>query len=81
LLARPGSLVLAGLAFALAGVAARLSVEGLGGAMLGFARGAPASLLLGPQLMLGALAAFAAAALDVWWLATVASFACGGGSD
>jgi hypothetical protein len=81
LLARPGSLVLGGLAFALAGVAARLSVEAMGGAMLGFASGAPPSLLFGPQLMLGALAAFAAAALDVWWLATVASFACGGGRD
>lgn len=81
LLARPGSLVLAGIAFALAGVAARLSVEGLGGAMLGFASDAPPSLLFGPELMLGALAAFVAAALDVWWLATVAAFACGGSGD
>jgi hypothetical protein len=81
LLVRPGSLVLAGIAFALVGIAARLSVEGLGGAMLGFAVGAPAALLLGPELMLGALTAFVASALDVWWLATVASFACGGSPD
>jgi hypothetical protein len=81
LLARPGSLVLAALVFAAAGVVAGLSVEGVGGAILGFARGVSPSLLVGPNLMLRALAALVAAALDVWWLATVASLVCGGNAD
>jgi hypothetical protein len=78
LLARPGSIVLAALAFGLAAALAPLSVEGLGNAILGFARGAPAAVLVGPNAVVGALAAGAAAAVDVWWLATIAALSCGG---
>ncbi|HET7826055.1 MAG TPA: hypothetical protein VFK90_12020 [Anaeromyxobacter sp.] len=78
LLARPASLVLAALAFGLAGVLAPLSVEGVGGVVLGFAQGVPRAVLVGPNLMVGGLAALAAAAVDVWWLATIAALACGG---
>jgi hypothetical protein len=78
LLARPASLALAVLAFAAAGALAPLSVQSLGGAVLGFARGAPGAVLLGPNLMIGAVAALVAAAVDVWWLATIGALACGG---
>jgi hypothetical protein len=78
LLARPASLVVAALVFALAAALAPLSVQGLGGAVLGFARGVPSVVLIGPNLMIGALAAGVAAAVDVWWLATIAALACGG---
>jgi hypothetical protein len=81
LVARPGSFVLAALGFTVAAFVAPLSLEGVGSAVLGFAGDAPAALLAGPHLMLRALAALVAAALDVWWLATVAALACGGDGD
>jgi hypothetical protein len=81
LLARPGAFLLAAGGFAAAGLVAPLSVEGLGGVAMGFAQGVSPSLLAGPNLMLGALALAVSAALDVWWLATVASLACARGAD
>jgi hypothetical protein len=72
---RPATFAFGGLVVLAAGAIAPLSIQGLGSVMLGFARGVPPSLLAGPNLMLAALAVGVAAAVDVWWLATVASLA------
>ena len=80
-LARPGAFLLSAGVFAAAGALGPLSIEGLGGAVLGFARGVGPLLLFGPDLMVGALALGVAAAVDLWWLGAVASLACGGGGS
>lgn len=76
ILARPGSFMLGALAFGLLGALAPVSVETLGSAVTGFAAGAPAWVMLGPTLLLTALAGVAATALDLAWLGTVSVLAC-----
>lgn len=75
-LARPGTFVLGALVFGLLGALAPVSVEVLGSAVTGFAAGAPAAVMLGPTLLLSALAVVAATALDLAWLGTVSVLAC-----
>ncbi len=76
--ARPGSFVLAALAFAAAAVVVPLAVEGFGGVATGFARDAGLLVLLGPHLMIAAAALLLGAAVDLWRLGTFAALACGG---
>lgn len=76
-LARPGSFALGALGFGLLGALAPVSVQTLGNAVTGFAAGAPAAVMLGPALLLSALAMVAATALDLAWLGTVSVLACG----
>jgi hypothetical protein len=78
LLARPGTFVLAALAFGIAAALGPASVEGFAGAATGFARGADPIVLLGPHLVVAVLALLVAAALDLWRLGTFAALACGG---
>jgi hypothetical protein len=79
LLARPGTFVLAAFGFALAASIAPASVEALAGAATGFARGADPVVLLGPHLVVAAVALLVAAALDLLRLGTFAALACGDG--
>ena len=51
-------------------------VEAFGGVATGFARGAPALVLVGPNLMLAAAGAAVAAAVDLAWLGTLSALAC-----
>lgn len=74
-LRRPAVFLLGALLFAGAGLAAALALSSLGGVTTGFAPGAAQGLLLGPQLMLAALAATLGAALELWWLASLAALA------
>jgi hypothetical protein len=75
--ARPGSFLLGAMVFGFVGLAVQLSVETFGGLSMGFAIGAPALLRLGPDLMIGVLAAFLAGVLDLVWLGTVAVLSSG----
>ena len=75
---RPGTFLLAALAFGGAAMLGPASVEAAGALALGFARGAGPALLLGPNLVVSAAALLLAAAIDLWWLGTVAALACGG---
>jgi hypothetical protein len=75
-LSRPGTFVLGALTFGLLGALAPLSVQTLGSAVTGFAAGAPAAVMLGPTLLLSALALVAATALDLAWLGTISVLAC-----
>lgn len=77
-LSRPGTFVLAGLAFGLAGVIVPTAVQSFGGLATGFTRGVSPLVMLGPDLMLGLLAVGLTAAFDLWWLGTVSALACGG---
>jgi hypothetical protein len=74
-LARPGTFLLAALAFGLVGAAAPGAVEAAGGIVTGFAQGSSPALALGPNLMLAVLAAAVAAGIDLAWLGTVAALA------
>ncbi len=76
-LARPGTFVLAALGFALAGALASSAVEAMGGVVTGFARAGSPLLLAGPDLMVALLAVAVGAAVDLWWLGTVAALSCG----
>lgn len=76
-LARPGTFMLTALSFGVAAIVAPGIVEGAGGVFTGFASGAQPLVLLGPQLMLAAVALAVAAAVDLVWLGTVAALACG----
>jgi hypothetical protein len=76
-MARPGSFLLGAMLFGVGGLVAEMAVQAAGGAAMGFARAAPTMLLVGPQLMLGALGALAAAVVDLAWLGTLAVLACG----
>lgn len=75
-LSRPGAFTLGGLAAAMAAVSVGSVLQpatgllGQLGSRLGWAVG------LGPQLMLAVLAAFGAAAMDLWWLGSVSALAC-----
>lgn len=77
LLLRPGAFLLGALVFGLLGALAPASVQALGNAVTGFAAAAPPAVMLGPALLLAAVAAVAATALDLAWLGTVATLACG----
>jgi hypothetical protein len=77
-LARPGAFLLAGMTFGLALLAGRLAVSALGSLATGFAASAPPGALVGPELMLGVLAALVAAMVEVLWLGTVTALACAG---
>lgn len=81
LLARPGTFVLAALAFGLAAALGPASVEGVAGAATGFARGVDPIVLLGPHLVVAVLALLVAAGLDLWRLGTFAALAVGGPSE
>jgi hypothetical protein len=74
-LARPGTFVLAALAFGIVGSLAPVAIETGGGLLTGFAEGSAAALALGPNLMLALLATVVAAGLDLAWLGTVAALA------
>jgi hypothetical protein len=78
LLARPGSFVLAAAGFGFLAVVGPASVEALAGTAAGFARGADPIVLLGPNLVVAAVALLVAAAVDLWRLGTFAALACGG---
>jgi hypothetical protein len=73
-LARPGTFLLAGLAFGLAAVVGPAAVEGMSGVFGALGRAHPAAAL-GPTLMLGLAAAVVAAFVDLLWLGTVAALA------
>jgi hypothetical protein len=75
-LARPGTFVLAATIFGVLGAIAPAMVESFGGIATGFARGAPAIVLLGPNLMLAVAGAAVAAAIDLAWLGTLAALVC-----
>ncbi len=77
LLLRPGAFLLGALVFGLLGALAPASVQTLGNAVTGFAAAAPPAVMLGPALLLAAGAAVAATALELAWLGTVATLACG----
>jgi hypothetical protein len=68
---RPAVFLLGGLLFAGAGLATAVALSSLGGLATGFVPRAAPALQLGPQLMLSALAMTVAAALELWWLASL----------
>jgi hypothetical protein len=74
-LARPGSFVLGALVFGALAAFAPAAVEAFGGGITGIVSGAPPLLLAAPSAIVGLAAAAIAAALDLWWLGTVASLA------
>ncbi len=79
-LSRPGAFLLGALLFGLLGVMAQVGIQAAGGLATGFAgpaRAAPALVLLGPRLMLGALSALVAGVVDLLWLGTLAVMSCG----
>jgi len=76
MVARPGAFLLGALLFGAAAVAASVAVQGAGGLATGFAAGAPAAALVGPQMMIGAAAALGAAVVDLAWLGTLAALCC-----
>ncbi len=75
-LARPGTFVLAAMIFGFVAAIAPATVEAFGGVATGFARGAPALVLVGPNLMLATAGAAVAAVVDLAWLGTLAALAC-----
>lgn len=75
-LARPGTFVLAALAFGFAGAFAPAAVQSAGGLVTGFAQGVSPLVLLGPSMMVALVGAAAAGAIDLAWLGTVAALAC-----
>jgi hypothetical protein len=74
---RPGSFLLGAILFGVVGVALQLGVRAFAGVATGFALEAPALLRLGPELMVGVLAALVAGVLDLVWLGTLAVLSCG----
>jgi hypothetical protein len=70
-LARPAAYLLALLAFAVLSLVATAAIQSLGGVATGFSAGAPVLVGLGPALMLSAAAMALAAALELWWLASL----------
>lgn len=76
LLARPGAFILGGVAAALAGLAATAALQPAAGVLGALAGQLEGPTLAGPQLMLGAFAALAAATVDLAWLGTVSVLAC-----
>jgi hypothetical protein len=70
-LARPAAYLLALLVFGLLSLVAVVAFQAVGGLATGFPTAAPALVTLGPGLMLSALATTVAAALELWWLASL----------
>jgi hypothetical protein len=75
-LSRPGTFLLAALAFGLAGLVAPAAVEAVGQLASSLAPGAPPLVLAGPALLAATLAALASSAVDLGWLGTVSALAC-----
>jgi hypothetical protein len=50
-------------------------VQASGGVLTGFAQARPL-LAVGPELMLALLGTCIAAAIDLWWLGTIAALTC-----
>lgn len=76
-LARPGTFLLAAMLFGLAAAFGPASVEGFGGGITGLVAEAPPILLAAPTLVVALAAAVLAAAIDLWWLGTVAALGVG----
>lgn len=76
-LSRPASFLLGAMLFGAAGFAVQLAVRSFGGIATGFALEAPFLVRLGPELMIGVLAAFLAGVLDLVWLGTLAVLSSG----
>jgi hypothetical protein len=57
------------------GLGAWVALSTLGSVATGFAPRAPPEVLLGPRLMLTAAAATLAAAVELWWLASLTALA------
>ncbi|HYD41740.1 MAG TPA: hypothetical protein VEB43_13010 [Anaeromyxobacter sp.] len=76
-LARPGTFLVGAMLFGAIGMAVQLAVSAFGGITTGFAVEAPALLRLGPELMIGALAALLAGVIDLVWLGTLAVLSSG----
>lgn len=74
-LARPSAYLLALVAFGVLSLVASAAVQSMGGLATGFSAGAPALVALGPWLMLSAVATVLAAALELWWLASLTALA------
>ena len=72
---RPAAFLLAALLFATIAAAGSVSIQAGGSPVLGLVATA-GPVVLGPQLMLATLSALVAAAVDLWWLGTVAALAC-----
>jgi hypothetical protein len=70
-LARPAAYLLALLAFGVLSLVAGAAIQAVGGLAAGFPTAAPGLVTLGPGLMLSALATTVAAALELWWLASL----------
>ena len=75
-LGRPGTFLLAAILFGGAAAVAASSVQAMGAAVTGFAAGAAPALMAGPEMMIAAGAVLAGAAVELWWLGTVAVLAC-----
>lgn len=76
-LARPAVFLLGAMLFGAIGMGIQLAVAAFGGIATGFAADAPALLRLGPDLMIGALAALLAGVVDLVWLGTLAVLSSG----
>jgi hypothetical protein len=74
-LARPAAYLLAMLGFGLLSLVATLVVQSVSGLASGLAAQAPGLVAAGPAFMLGALALTLAAALELWWLASLTALA------
>jgi hypothetical protein len=74
-LARPGTFLLAALAFGVVGAVAPAAIEAAGGLATGFAHGSSPLVLLGPRFMVTFLAVLVAAGIDLAWLGTVTALA------
>jgi hypothetical protein len=77
LLVRPGTFVLAGLAFGAAGIVAPGLVAGLGSVTTGFTSSSSLLVLAGPNLMIATAVAAVVSTIDLVWLGTVTALACG----
>jgi hypothetical protein len=70
-LARPAAYLLALLSFGVLSLVAGAAIQAVGGLAAGFPTAASGLVTLGPGLMLSALATTVAAALELWWLASL----------
>jgi hypothetical protein len=74
---RPGSFLAGAMLFGVVGLMVQLAVRAFGAMSTGFAVDVPALLRLGPDLMIGVLAALLAGVLDLVWLGTLAVLSSG----
>jgi hypothetical protein len=73
---RPAAFLALALALGFVGLAVTASLHAASSAALGFGRGAPAALLVPPQLMTTVLGAAVAAVLELWRVGALAALAC-----